>query len=193
MIALSKLLLLGGAAAALSYGGSYQVKSNSVQLRHFSSSEFRQWWPLMNDDLVLKLDEWTDRFKKQVPGLIVIVSDRSGAIGRVIKGDNEQGFGSWHNVTKHGQVRAIDVKPRVVQGGVSRALNRNEFLIGEQLAHQVGFTGIGIYPQWQVPGYHLDNRDTATPGNATTWGGLLDENGKQFLVKRDVAFRGFPV
>ena len=133
------------------------------QLRYFQPSEFREWWPLMSTELLNKLDEFRHRL-----GVPVTISPASGALGRKLGASTSQ-----HNVDLWGEVRAVDV----MFNGVS--LER-----AYEVAKQVGFTGIGAYPDWQPsPGLHLDVRQAPL----ALWSGIK-EGGKQVYKGISEAF-----
>lgn len=128
-------------------------------LRHFSPLEFGAWWPLMSNDLLLKLDEFRERW-----GGPVSISRASGAIGR----DDEPDDTSQHNPIRWGEVRAVDVIPSDMDtpGDRQRAF---------EIARDVGFTGIGVYPDWSPsPGLHLDVRSDREPGDPAVWAGVQE-------------------
>lgn len=128
-------------------------------LTYFKPSEFGLWWPLMNSQLLVKLDLF-----RELWGAPVMISPAQGGIGR------HDDSNSQHNVNKWGEVRAIDVMPQ----GMDTAQDRQRAV---RLAEQVGFTGIGIYPHWQPrPGIHLDVREG---DHVAKWAGLLNDNGQQ--------------
>jgi hypothetical protein len=54
------------------------------------------------------------------------------------------------------------------------------FLDKFQIADRVG---LGIYPDWNSPGFHLDSR-----GTRARWGYLLKDNGKGKLVQTAVSY-----
>lgn len=130
-------------------------------LKYFKPSEFGVWWPLINADLLRKADEFRDRW-----GAAVMISQAEGGIGR------EDDSGSQHNVLKWGEVRALDLMPK----GMDTAYDRRRAV---NIAMAVGFTGIGIYPDWQPrPGIHVDVREPKEPGHIAMWSGV-HENGNQ--------------
>jgi len=129
-------------------------ETKPMQLRYFTAAEFGEWWPLMSTELLTKLDE----FRHQL-GVPVRISPASGALGRRMGMATSQ-----HNVDLWGEVRAVDV----MFEGVS--LER-----GYQVAKEVGFSGIGAYPDWKPSkGMHLDVRQAPL----ALWSGVL-ESGKQ--------------
>lgn len=152
-------------AAAL-YVGAWAYRSASMDLTNLSSTDFGSWWPLMAPALVSKVDRFVGRVAEE--GGTAYISPASGSLGR------HQGPGSesQHNVDRWGLVRAADV---MVEGiSLHRAY---------QLARQLGFTGIGVYPDWSpAKGVHLDVRDDASPNDPATWAGVDAPQGGQKYV-----------
>lgn len=131
-------------------------------LKYFSAQEFGVWFPLMSAELLIKLDAFRHAW-----GAPVEISPAEGGIGR------EDESNSQHNVSAWGEVRAIDVMPR----GMSTEAERRRAVA---IAKEVGFTGIGIYPDWKPrAGLHLDVRKPQSPGHVATWSGIKNHNGKQ--------------
>ncbi len=135
------------------------------KLEFFSPVEFGIWWPMMNNDLLVKLDEFRRRW-----GAPVEISNAQGALGR--HGGESK---SQHNVDRYGRVNAVDVFPKVDDGSggyryIQTALERQR---AYQIAQDVGFTGIGLYTD-TVPGnmLHLDVRSTE---QVATWSRINDE------------------
>lgn len=127
---------------------------------YFRPSEFGEWWALMDQDLLSKLDDF-----RQAWGYPVLISPVAGALGR----HNGPDGNSMHNVDKWEKVRAVDVFPQVPDGkGKFRAMRRDDDRMrAYDIAKAVGFTGIGIYAD-TMPGnmVHLDNRDGT---HVATW------------------------
>ncbi|TXR52066.1 hypothetical protein [Reinekea thalattae] len=121
----------------------------TVNLKYFTPSEFRTWWPNMDDDLLYRLDA----FREEI-GRAIIVSPAAGALGRLGSGN------SYHNVLTWGKVRAVDVMfPNATE----------DDLKGYYAVAVEYFGGVGVYPDWlPYAGFHLDNRDTSA-----TWSGIL--------------------
>ena len=134
-------------AIALLYLGKYMSKPT---LRYFKASEFGGFYPLINSDLLIKLDEFRHRW-----GRPVTVSPVAGSIIRH-GGDSE----SQHNIDRWGETRAIDVFPE----GMNTLAERQR---AYQIAQEVGFTGIGIYTDTKPSNLlHVDVR----PGDyVATW------------------------
>jgi hypothetical protein len=134
----------------LVYGTKWMTKP---KLRYFSAAEFGIWWPLMADDLLIKLDAF-----RELWGAPVRISPAAGGIGRHL-GINDT---SQHNVDRWGEVRAIDVFP---DGMNNRASRERAY----QLARQCGFTGIGLYTDTMPQNLlHVDVRKE-TGGRVATW------------------------
>lgn len=129
-------------------------------LKHFTPSEFGLWWPLMNAELLTKLDAFREAW-----GAPVKISPASGGIGRHQGSDGT----SQHNIDKWGEVRAVDVFPLVeVRPGEYRYMNSQaDRARAFNTAKQVGFRGIGLYTD-TTPGnmLHVDTRDA---DRVATW------------------------
>lgn len=131
-----------------------------LELDHFTPEEFGQWWGRMSPELLRKLDAFRDRW-----GAPVVISPAQGGLGRHQGPDGT----SQHNVDRWGQVRAVDVFPKVPAGAAGyrymtkQADRRRAF----EIAQAVGFTGIGLYTDTQ-PGnmLHVDVRPGPT---VATW------------------------
>ena len=155
----------------------YRAKSatrDKLALEYFSQAEFGPYWPLMNLELLQKLDRF-----RELLGYPVAISQAPGAIGRPIIGGGQAESGaerSWHNYAIHGEIMAVDIHP-LAPGGAGPD-ERRRWL---QLAREAGFTGIGIYPDWNRPGMHVDVRTDRTATNPATWAGIR-EGGKQIYV-----------
>ncbi|AJD48281.1 hypothetical protein S7S_09345 [Isoalcanivorax pacificus W11-5] len=155
-------------------------RRDDLNLKYFSQAEFGAYWPMMNIGLLKKLDAF-----RAALGYPVAISPAAGAIGRPIIGSDGQlgeaessAEKSWHNYLLHGEIMAIDVMP-VPPGGATPA-ERQRWV---DVARQVGFTGIGVYPHWRPrPGLHLDVRTDRTPDNPATWAGVRNDQGKQVYV-----------
>lgn len=139
-------LFLSMGALAL-YGVKFMSKP---KLRYFSAGEFGVFYPLINSDLLIKLDEFRHRW-----GRPVVVSPVAGAIVRH-GGDSH----SQHNIDRWGETRAVDVFP----DGMDTVSERKR---AYQIARDVGFTGIGIYTD-TVPS-NLLHVDVRPGGYVATW------------------------
>lgn len=152
-------------------------RSSRPELRYFSAEEFGPYWSLMNADLLIALDEFRHRL-----GYPVGISPAPGSLGRPAIGSQvinpeEAASDSWHNWFKHGQVFAVDVMPRPPGGATPEERER-----WRRIAREVGFTGIGIYPDWKPrPGLHLDKRTDRQPGKPAEWAGVRVD-GRQVYV-----------
>jgi hypothetical protein len=145
-----------------------------MKMYYFADDEFRGWKPSMSGRLLILLDAFRHQWGKPV-----LVSLHPNAIGR------EDGT-SQHNYKKWGEVRAIDVMP-------THLSTSEDALHILNICDELGFTGIGLYPMWQMrgkvmPGLHLDVRHNLKPGSPATWGGLMRE-GKQVYVSLDDAIQ----
>ena len=155
--------LLKGAAA----GGLILLAwvMSKPKLKHFSAIEFRQWWPLMDDELLRKLDAFREALAKPV-----MISPAPGSLGRLTGSTTSMHYAGG------GVVRAADV---MLPEGPDL---RTAYLV----ARDVGFTGIGLYPFWQpYPGLHLDVRPDRTAGDPATWSRLAD--GRYVGIERGFA------
>jgi len=151
----TKILAVVGLTITLFIG--YRMLSKP-KLEYFTASEFRLWWPLMSNDLLLKLDLFRAAW-----GRPVHVSPVIGAIGRN-DGDGDTG---QHNFDMWQEVRAIDVFPEGIDefGGRERAY---------QIAKEIGFTGIGLYRDTHFKGIlwtmlHVDVRVDEVAGDPAKW------------------------
>ncbi len=144
---------------------------NALKLRYFTASEFGPYWPLMSLELLRKVDEFRHRL-----GYPVSISPAFGAIGRPVIGADDTAAESgaersYHNYLIHGEVMALDLLPSP-PGGATLA-ERQRWV---NVARAVGFTGIGLYPDWRPrAGIHLDVRPVsalAQGQTAATWAGL---------------------
>lgn len=148
------------------------MNHDSLDLRYWSRDEFVtgtntpiDWFPHMSLRLLVLLDSFRHRW-----GDACIVSPHPRALGRY-DGDS---YGQ-HNIDRYGEVRAIDFFPDGMDGA---ALTHKAVSI----ARSCGFTGIGIYPNWQPrPGLHVDVRVDEAPGHPATWGGVDGENGQVYV------------
>ena len=166
------------------------AERDNLKLRYFTRDEFGPYWHLMSVDLLLMVDE----FRHQL-GYPVSISKAVGAIGRpVIDGDENSEDGaekSYHNYLIHGEIMALDLMPSPIFGATQE--ERRRWLT---IAERVGFTGVGIYPDWRPrAGLHVDVRPKSATqnGRIATWSGVLsapDENGKRKQVYGAIE-RGF--
>lgn len=141
-----------------------------MKLYYFKASEFGDWWGLMDYGLLFRLD-----VLRQQWGHPIYISQAVGALGR--EDDSE----SQHNVSRWGVVRAADIYPE----GLADKSDAERFVLA---ATDVGFTGIGCYPQWSGGvGFHVDVRPGREPNYPTTWGGVLNKEGKQVYVSLNEA------
>ena len=131
------------------------------KLKNFSAGEFGLFYPLIEDDLLYKLDELREQW-----GRAINISPVEGAVGRVDEHDSE------HNIIKNlGVTRAVDVFPVGSTGGSMTQDEAEQFVA---LSRAVGFTGIGVYTDtiyknrpWIM--VHLDVRINRTMENPALW------------------------
>ena len=134
-----------------------------MHLEYFKEEEFRVWWNEMSPRLLTMLDLLRYRL-----GSPIEISKAKGSVGRQDETDSE------HNVSKWGSVLAVDVFVSGVYG------HEQVWSVVEE-ATRLGFTGIGIYPDWRNNkgdkqcGFHLGVRPNRRMGDSATWGQL---NGK---------------
>lgn len=138
---------------------------------YFQPHEFQGWFDRMMKIQLERLNLYRHRW-----GMPVIVSPASGAVGRHLGLSSK----SQHNYDRWGEVRATDIMPV----GMETAADRRR---AYQIAKAVGFTGIGIYPEWRPrAGLHVDSRVDRLPGNPATWSAFR-ENGRQVYYGIDKA------
>ena len=129
-----------------------------MYLEHFDKEEFRLWWPEMSPRLLTMLDLLRYRL-----GSAIHISKAKGSLGRQDETDSE------HNVIKWGEVLAVDCF-------VNGVFGKNQVWSVIEEATRLGFTGIGIYPEWKnnqgIPqcGFHLGARPNRKMGDPATWG-----------------------
>lgn len=127
-----------------------------IELKYFKPSEFFGWFEKMNETLLINLDYVRDRMAKIFPHFKIKISPASGAVGRELKDSN-----SRHNITKWGEVQAVDIMPYILTTEGDRPLNRLEACVFTGLLFSK-FSGVGIYPFWRpMPGFHIDIRPEA--------------------------------
>jgi hypothetical protein len=142
--------------------------NNSHYNFFFELSEFERdgfnWYHYYDPRLLVLLDV----FRLQT-GLCEI-SSHPKAMGRYDGLNNGKSGFDAHNFDKHGVVFGIDVFPFISGNEYTDAFN------SYHIARRVGFTGIGIYPQWKDNGkrrfgMHLDTRRTNNPKtDPAVWG-----------------------
>lgn len=113
------------------------------------------------------------------------LSPHSRALGRNDGRYSRSGY-DGHNIDKHGLVMAGDCFPNINSF-------QNEFLSAKysfDVAKDIGFTGIGFYPQWTLNGkrrfgFHFDTRRSAEPKSPAAWGYV---NGKMVEIEKAFNF-----
>jgi hypothetical protein len=129
-------------------------------LYYFDKGEFGQWQDKMSCRLLVMLDVFRHLIDSPVS-----ISDHPSSLGRYL-GKNSQ---SAHNVDVWGEVLAVDCF-------VDNAKTSRSVQDIVDCAIMLGFTGIGIYPEWVNNngelqcGFHLDIRPTRKPGDPAKWG-----------------------
>jgi hypothetical protein len=134
---------------------------NGCRLQYFKPSEFIRravkggtlidWSNDMERRLLVMLDTL-----RSLRGQRIVISNGDGVLGRYTGK-------SYHCLPYWGQVMASDV----VAGGV---FTRNDAEKFYYQAKQLGFGGIGLYPQWnQGIGWHLDT-GSCEPYKPKQWG-----------------------
>lgn len=151
-------------------------KTATLSLDNFSPSEFGIWWPFMDKDLLLGLDQ----LRKNI-GQSIVISPVNGALGR---NDNEQDS-SYHNVLKWGKVRAADIQ--------FPELREKSMTLEDIYSHAIRipqFGGVGVYPGWKpYPGLHVDTRSRKSDGSVAKWSGFYNvHTGKNDYKSVDAAF-----
>ena len=131
-----------------------------ITLDHFDPSEFSGWFDLVDPGVLVRLD-----VLRELWGGPISISQDDRAVGR-----HDRDSESRHNVDKWGAVFAVDVFP----SGIRNRKDAERFI---SLAKSVGFNGIGFYPQWSRPGFHLDRRD-----DVARWGAQYDAAGNQVYI-----------
>lgn len=135
------------------------------RLEHFNADEFREWWPNMSPRLLILLDVL--RFQLRRP---VIISPHPNALGRKLG----LLMDSEHNVERWGEVLAVDCF-------VSGAKTKADAILIYKTAKDIGFTGIGVYPEWRLGngkicvGFHLGVRANRPMGDPAKWGYVLGQ------------------
>ena len=153
-----KELKKAGITFAALYAGAYALRSATLKLRNFKPEEFGPWWPLLDGDLLRKLDQFRDDL-----GSRVMVSPAKGAMGR-FSDEGSQHF-------PRPLVRAIDVMiPDATLWDAYKA------------ARRTGFHGIGLYPDWKpYHGAHLDMRPDRSGIAPALWAGIKTANGQEYV------------
>lgn len=131
-----------------------------------------------SDDISPKTLFKLDAFRCHT-GQPYLPSRHNRALGRHDGPDDD----STHNIDKWGKVLAVDG----FATGMTRPAIARSYV---ELATHLGFTGIGVYPQWQQgPGLHLDTRPDHQPGHPAVWGMVNGANGGQIQVSLEHALQ----
>ena len=137
-------------------------------LRYFNREEFGLFWPLIDDDLLEKLDELRHQWGKPI-----FISPVEGGVGRVHEDSQSQ-----HNIINtYGVVRAVDIFPAGASGESMTTAEAEQFV---EFARNIGFTGIGVYTDtyydnrpWIM--VHVDVRLDREVGNPALWSRIEQE------------------
>ena len=114
-----------------------------MKLNWFNDKEFGNSLPHLPQELLVRLDALRGAWGKPIR-----ISPAKGTLARF---DGKDGT-SQHNVDKWGECRAADLMP----AGIFTTADVMRFV---KLAQDVGFRGIGIYPNWRPQlGFHVDVR-----------------------------------
>jgi len=145
---LKKLAITGALLIAIA---GYMM--SKPKLKYFTPQEFGVWYPLMNNQLLKKLDKF-----REILDSPVYISPAEGGLGRHDNSD------SMHNVDKWGQLLAVDVFPTIEGQRVFSAEGRQKVY---DAAIEAGFSGIGLYVDTSPSNMaHLDVRKA---NNIATW------------------------
>lgn len=129
------------------------VEAIELDYPFFPEINYGQWSAQVDRYLKVKMNAYAERLTKA--GYSVIPSPAPGAIGRLYGSKTSQ-----HYAGEGQLIRGIDV---MLPAGPS-------LKEAAQIAREVGFTGIGVYPNWKpFPGLHLDVRTGRSSGNPATW------------------------
>ena len=147
--------------------------NDELILHHFVPREFGpnrhgrviDWWPMMDPAVLVRLDIW-----RRMWGRPFEISGHAQALGRHTGNST-----SDHNVDMRGKVQCVDGFP-------TGLVTRRDAIRARELADQVGFSSIGLYPHWSRPGLHLGVRFGAG-GNVpvATWGAINVRGVQQFV------------
>jgi len=119
---------------------------------HFTESEFGAWFEHMDSGFLNTLNLFRHRL-----GYGVSISYAEGALGRY--GGNSY---SRHNIERWLSLCVADIMPEIHEP--------DRWI---RIAKEVGFTGIGYYPDWHPrAGLHVDTRYGVHPDSTkvATWG-----------------------
>ena len=139
--------------------------------KYFKNNEFQGWFDFLHPELLPKLDAFREGW-----GAPVMISPAPGAVGRRAPSSVK----SQHNVTLWGTTRAVDIMPIGMK-------TKADFKKAVEIAKLVGFSGIGVYPDWSPqPGLHVDVRPGRAQGQPALWS-AFKVNGRQEYFAIDKA------
>lgn len=148
--------LLAVGAVVVAYSAFWGKKASEVELLYFTQADFFPWFPAMSGELIIRVDAMA---------LLLTDYGYTFQINRI--GLESEGSNSQHNVTKWGEVRAIDIG--VLLNGKRLTKPELKLFYDRVIALEL-FSGVGVYPLWNTPGVHLDVREDRTPQSPATWG-----------------------
>ena len=131
-----------------------------IYLEHYKNAEFREWYAHMSPRLSVMLDVLRHVLDKPIR-----ISPHPLALGRYL------GTASYseHNFEKWGEVQAVDA----FVDGVHTRDQAGEVVSAASL---VGFTGLGVYPDWvnyagaKQVGFHFGVRENRKMRDPAQWG-----------------------
>lgn len=134
---------------------------NGSRLQYFSKPEFVAR-AVAGGDMI----DWSDKMDRRLLVLLDAMRSAWGSAIRISNGDGAIGRlegSSRHSLAQWGTVMAVDIVP----AGIKTRADAERFYYQ---AKQLGFGGIGCYPQWnQGVGFHLDSRQ-CEPYKPACWG-----------------------
>jgi hypothetical protein len=142
----------------LAYGLGWFKKVEETDLVYFNAIDFGPWFPVMSPRLVNNVDKMA---------MMLAPLGYSFKVSRA--GLKSEDSLSQHNVTEWGEVRALDLNVRL--NGLK--LDKDDLLsLYSRVSLMRLFTGIGVYPNWNTPGIHVDVREDRTVNAPATWGDI---------------------
>lgn len=146
--------------------------TNWNEIRHFAPREFNRndidFAPVMSEKFILGLDELREQ-----SGHRIMISPNKHALGR----RNTKYKSSQHyfglEVT---ELSVADIIPYSRIDGEKCSLSRVEARSFVELAADIGFTGIGVYPMWHpASGFHIDMRELPAGRQLASWAALMED------------------
>lgn len=157
--------------------------NDDLILHYFEKDEFGptdhrsdDWWQHMDPCVLVRLD-----VLRGLWGASIQISGAARALGRRNGRDND----SDHNVDRRGKVQCIDGFP----AGLRTREDAERF---RDLAQKVGFSSIGLYPDWSSPGVHVGMRPGHGGNSPMAIWGAITKGEKQVYVSWDKALQKLP-